>query len=186
MSIQPCATKKFPLMEEIPTVAIHARLQHGYGDTHMGHSNVYQSVKNCKIRNTQIAEKHVVVTCKLPILRETMETSMSSSERTNMWQGNGSTDQDRAPCSPRDGGKFGIPESLCPIGSLLSDGEARTSAKKCFLTSAGTSRQVTKDGFITLIQKQSDRTWNCITQHHSRRRRRKEKTQKTKNKSPSQ
>jgi hypothetical protein len=36
--------------------------------------------------------------------------------------GNGSKDWNRTPCGPGAGGKLGIPESFCLLGSLLGDG----------------------------------------------------------------
>jgi len=33
-------------------------------------------------------------------------------------------------CGSEDGGKFGIPGSLCTLGSSLADGRAQTLAKK--------------------------------------------------------
>jgi len=55
---------------------------------------------------------------------------MSSSEKIDVWQENGSTECNRVLCGSEDSGKFGIPRSLCTLGSSLADGGAQTSVKK--------------------------------------------------------
>ena len=45
---------------------------------------------------------------------------------------NGSRDSDRAPCDPGFGGMFGIPGSLCLLGSSRVDRRAQTSVRKVF------------------------------------------------------
>jgi len=47
-----------------------------------------------------------------------------------MWQSNGSRYWKRAPCGPGDGGKSGVPESLCPLGSSLADRGAKPTVKQ--------------------------------------------------------
>jgi len=55
---------------------------------------------------------------------ETRDKSMGLI-RENQSQGNGSRDWNRALCTPAEGAKFGIPESLCPLGSLLAERKAQ-------------------------------------------------------------
>jgi len=55
---------------------------------------------------------------------ETRDKSMELI-RENQSQGNGSRDWNRALCTPAEGAKFGIPESLCPLGSLLAERKAQ-------------------------------------------------------------
>jgi len=56
--------------------------------------------------------------------------------RENQSQGNGSRDWNRTQCTPAEGAKFRIPESLCPLGSLLADRKAQISEEgnKSYLT----------------------------------------------------
>ena len=67
----------------------------------------------------------IVVTHKLPLLRETKDKSMSSSERIKIWQRNGSIDWNRVLFGQADGRKFETAEGLCLLGSLLVDGGAK-------------------------------------------------------------
>jgi hypothetical protein len=67
--------------------------------------------------------------CAKLVLTATKEKSTSSSESRGS-QRNGSRYWKRAPCGPGDGGKSGVPESLCPLGSSVADRGVKTTVKK--------------------------------------------------------
>jgi hypothetical protein len=80
----------------------------------------------------------VCLPIELPLSRETKEKLMSSSERiTNDNEGNGCKNWNRAPFGPGDSGMFRILKCVCPLGSLLADGRAYTSAKQWFPIGTG-------------------------------------------------